>query len=459
MSEYGGTAVQSSATDAELGALLDYWTAQLAAENAFDADADGLEPWQFDDAGLLAELGRVQRQRSGLAARWLKLLAEAEARQATVRRASLPTAGWLVDGNTHSARSARDEVQLAAGLAAQPVVAQALTSGQVSVEQAQVIVRGLGRLPAELSMTQVAEVAADLVARAADFGPAGLARLVNRAVEVIAPEVAEEADRCAVERLDAEQRRDRYFSWRQDFDGAWLFQGKLGTVAGQQLISVLRSLVAGQSSAAALVGVELSRGQATADALVVLAEHFAGCQSLPTVGGECARVTVNIDYDVLCGKLGTATLINTETGNTDTPITAQEARRIACDAMLLPIVLNGNSEPLDVGREKRLFSSTLRQVPINRDRGCAFPGCDRGPAECEGHHILSWRAGGETSLRNGVLLCTYHHHLVEPDPNAPPDSQWQIQLDAHGDPEFDSPVGRGAPPGQRRWRQHHRYRT
>ena len=157
---------------------------------------------------------------------------------------------------------------------------------------------------------------------------------------------------------------------------------------------------------------ELSRAQAAADALVVLAEHYAGCQSLPTVGGECARVMVNIDYDVFCGKLGTATLLNT-----DTPITAQEARRLACDALLVPMVLDGSSEPLDVGREKRLFTLTLRQVLINRDRGCGFPGCDRGPAECEGHHILSWRAGGETSLRNGVLLCTYHHHLVEPDPN------------------------------------------
>ncbi|MCB0913708.1 MAG: HNH endonuclease, partial [Propionibacteriaceae bacterium] len=82
----------------------------------------------------------------------------------------------------------------------------------------------------------------------------------------------------------------------------------------------------------------------------------------------------------------------------------------------------------------------------------------RAPAECDAHHIIPWHAGGATSIDNGVLVCEHHHHLVEPNPNRPPGTRWVIRLDARGHPEFGAPEGRGAPPGQRRWRQHHRYR-
>lgn len=418
-------------------------------------DADPLEPWQFTDKGLLAELRMVQRELSRVRGRWLALLAESERREATLRLAGLPTSSWLVDRNTHSARAARAEVRLALRLDAQPPVAEALGSGSLSVEQARVIVTGLDRLPDDLDAAQRAAVAAQLIDLGAEFGPYGLSRLVNRAVEVVAPQVVEDADRRAVERAEAAQQRGRFVTWQRDpEDGSWLLHGKLPAVAGEQLIGLVKALGAKARKAAALAGEELSRGQAHADALVGLAGHYAGCRKPPRLGADRPRILVNIDYGVLRGELGTATLLNT-----GEQISAGEARRLACDAQILPVVMGAESVPLDVGRERRLFTSHLRALLIARDQGCAFPGCHVGPAECEAHHRRPWWAGGETSLDNGVLQCKFHHHVVEPVPGAPPGTQWVVRLDARGNPEFGAPEGIGGPPGQRRWRQHHRYRT
>lgn len=414
----------------------------------------GLEPWRLTDKRLLSELEEAQLQATRAQARWLALLAEAERREVTQRRLGLPTAGWLTDRNTHWARSARDEVRLAVRLDAQPIVAGALAAGRVSLEQARVIVHGLDRLPDDLGSGQREAVAAQLVEFAGEFGPYGLSRLVNRVVEVVAPEVAEDADRRAVERAEAEQARDRYLTWRKDADGAVVVRGKLGKVAGQQLVGVLRSLAARQRKAVRAAGSELAWTQAQADALVELAAHFCSCRRPPRLGADRPRLLVSVELDVLRGRLGTATLLNT-----GDRITAGEVRRLACDADILPVVMGGKSVPLDLGRRRRLFTGHLRALLIARDQGCAFPGCDRGPEECEGHHILSWYLGGRTALGNGVLLCRFHHHLVEPDPNAPPDTQWLIRLDSSGRARFGAPVGVGAPPGERCWRQHHRYRT
>ncbi|MCC6497257.1 MAG: DUF222 domain-containing protein [Propionibacteriaceae bacterium] len=413
-----------------------------------------LEPWRLTDRRLLAELAEAQLRATRAQARWLELLAEAERREVTLRQLGLPTAGWLTDRNTHWARSAREEVRLAVRLDAQPLVARAVAEGALSLEQARVIVHGLDRLPDDLDGRQREAVAAQLVEFGSEFGPYGLSRLVNRAVEVVAPEVAEEADRRALERVEAEQERDRYLTWRKDADGALLFRGKLGKVAGQQLVGVLRSLAARQRKAARTAGSGPAWTQAHADALVELASHFCSCGRLPRRGGDRPRLLVSVELDVLGGRLGAATLLNT-----GDRITAGEARRLACDADILPVVLDGRSVPLDLGRRRRLFAGPLRALLIARDQGCAFPGCDRGPQDCDGHHIVSWYTGGRTELRNGVLLCQFHHRLVEPDPNAPPGRQWLIRLDSSGRAEFGAPEGMGAPPGERRWRQHHRYRS
>lgn len=410
------------------------------------------EPWRYSDASLVEELDRLGRQLARLKARWLALVAEAERRDACSQATGFTTAGWLVDARSHSPRTARHEVALATGLESQPTVKDALGRGDLSVEQAAVIVSGLQRLPAELTPAQQEAVAATLVGYAAEFGPVPLRRLVNRAVEVVAPEIAEAADRAAVERADREQRRSRHLSWWREDDGGLHLAGRLPAVAGEQLVTLVSAIAAGRLRSAALAGEAVSFGQACADALATIVEQYSATGRAPAAGGDRPRVVVTLSYQTLLSGLGPASLL----GNGER-ITPGEARRLACDAGILPVVLGGASQPLDVGREQRLFSGALRQAVLLRDGGCAFPTCDRGPADCDLHHLRPWWAGGETKLSNAVALCVRHHHLVEPNPTAPPGGQWEVHLDPHGNPAFLAP----ARPGQTRRveRQHHRFRT
>ncbi len=91
-------------------------------------------------------------------------------------------------------------------------------------------------------------------------------------------------------------------------------------------------------------------------------------------------------------------------------ITASEARRLACTAKTLPIILNGKSLPIDLGWTRRLFSLVQRKALLIRDRTCRAEGCDIPGTWAEAHHWVPWSTGGPTDLDHGVLLCSHHHH-------------------------------------------------
>ena len=148
---------------------------------------------------------------------------------------------------------------------------------------------------------------------------------------------------------------------------------------------------------------------------------------LPANGGDRPQVNVTIDIDILRTGVGVGTL------DTGERLTATQARRMACDAHLLPAVLDGAGQILDVGQARRLITGPLRRALVLRDRGCAFPGCDRPPKWCDGHHIRHWADGGPTSLENAVLLCMHHHRAIH-------HSDWQVRLGPDGLPEFLPPI-------------------
>jgi len=99
-------------------------------------------------------------------------------------------------------------------------------------------------------------------------------------------------------------------------------------------------------------------------------------------------------------------------GECHEPICAETARRLACDAGMIPVVLGSRSEPLDIGRLTRIVPAGMRRAVDLRDRHCRFPGCDRTAKWCECHHVIFWRDGGPTTVDNLVLLCRWHHVRV-----------------------------------------------
>ncbi|TWE12061.1 HNH endonuclease signature motif containing protein [Rudaeicoccus suwonensis] len=153
-----------------------------------------------------------------------------------------------------------------------------------------------------------------------------------------------------------------------------------------------------------------SPGKRRLDALLELITHATRDldASMSPMSGT-AKVVVLLPLDTLTEGRGHAT---TSSGDVIDPASA---RRLACDADLIPVVLGATSEPLDVGRQKRLVTAGLRTAVIVRDRHCTFPGCDRPPAWCEVHHIIPWWAGGGTSLTNSALVCARHHTIIHRD--------------------------------------------
>ncbi len=108
------------------------------------------------------------------------------------------------------------------------------------------------------------------------------------------------------------------------------------------------------------------------------------------------------------------------------PISAATARRLACDAGVIPAVLGSRGEPLDIGRLSRTVPAGMRRALHLRDRGCRFPGCDQPPHRTDAHHIRHWARHGPTSLANLVLLCAFHHWLVH-------EGQWTLHYDPAAD--------------------------
>jgi hypothetical protein len=82
---------------------------------------------------------------------------------------------------------------------------------------------------------------------------------------------------------------------------------------------------------------------------------------------------------------------------------------LTCDCEIRRVIVAGDSEVLDVGRASRTATPAQWHALVARDRHCQVPGCDRGPAHCDAHHIVHWTRGGETDLSNLVLLCWQHH--------------------------------------------------
>jgi hypothetical protein len=170
----------------------------------------------------------------------------------------------------------------------------------------------------------------------------------------------------------------------------------------------------------------------------------------PSHGGDRPRLVVTLDFDKLVRHALRAGAI-AEGDN----LTAGELRRLCCDADILPLVLGGTSELMDIGHTTRTVPNHIRHALERRDQGCVFPGCNRPARACEAHHIIPWWAGGTTSHTNLTLLCKHHHGIVEP-PHYPTTNRGQIRLGPDGIPEVVPPYRGGPEPPAIR---HQRFRT
>ncbi len=145
---------------------------------------------------------------------------------------------------------------------------------------------------------------------------------------------------------------------------------------------------------------------------------------MPLHGGDATSLFVTISLETLQSQLPGAGLVGEE------PASAGEVRRLACTARIIPVVLGGASEILDLGRSRRLFSPAQRKAMAVRDQRCRAEGCTVPAAWCEAHHATDpWARGGRSDLADGVLLCSWHHHRAH-------DPRYDARRTAEGDYRF-----------------------
>ena len=396
--------------------------------------------WGLSDAEVADLVGRVHGVDAAVAALRLRLVAEANGRDlgaaAGTGVAATSTAAWLAAGQHISRREAGRQVRLAADLHTRyERVRAALAADRLSLEQAQVIVTALDRLPGCVSVEQRCDAEGWLVEQAQVFGPDELRVLGRRVFEVIDSDGAEAEEGRL---LEAEERaaRARARLWMQRVgDGSTRggfslpdAQADMLKIALDALVSPRRPLPGDETPA--LVDPDLDQSRLPYDerlgrAFGELIEHLP-VDRLPQSGRSTPRMVIEIDYQRLISGLGAATL------SSGTRISAGEARRLACNSGLLPMVLGGDSVVLDLGREQRLFDHHQRIALGRTQHGCIADGCDRPPAWCEAHHCAPWSTGGRTDLDNAVLLCGWHHHLIH-------DTGWTARLAPDGIPELIPP--------------------
>ncbi|GAA0453630.1 HNH endonuclease [Paractinoplanes deccanensis] len=385
--------------------------------------------WPLSDDELTDCLQAAYRLEQAASALQARLVRQAETRGVPARHGSRGTAAWLRTVLLLDPSPARDLTERAAALGRQPAAEQALLDGHADMRQAAAIAdvvdsvrSGLSEL-GDVSAGEVEEVTqratTTLIEMAGRLPAYQLRRVGQRILAHVAPHLAERAEAAALARQEARAHQAREFTWSMPRDGIVRLSGRLSVEDAATVRAALEPLCA------PVAGDDRRPAQRRADALVDVCRLALRSGDLPDSGGEAAQVAVTIGYDPLTQALGAAT---TDSGER---LSGETARRMACDARILPVVLGGAGQVLDIGRTRRLATGALRRALHVRDRGCAFPDCDRPPRWTDAHHIISWASGGATSLDNLVLLCRTHHRVVHH-----PDTSWRIRLGADGLPEF-----------------------
>ena len=339
--------------------------------------------------GNIERLLELREQLSTAIAHGIQII---DADETTIVETGRATRSWLIEEQLLNPGEASKLRRLAKALPFHPNVDAGLRERKFSIAHAQVIIKAMALVPAEFE--EIIETA--LLELAEQTTPDDLGAAVETLL--VAAGVESSTDAAREKRLT-----ERGVSIARTFNGMWHINGMLTPEVGEAL-----EIALGQLNGPAGTEDERTAAQRQHDALGELASHYLAHSELPAVNGERPRIVVTIDYAALEDELHAA-WGRLPSGASVSP---QTARRLACDAEILPAVLGANGAVLDIAdNTKRCFSLGVRRAAwIEQDGRCAFPGCRRPPVDC--HHIVWWSNGGRSVLDNAAWLCAFHHWLI-----------------------------------------------
>jgi hypothetical protein len=350
------------------------------------------------DARIEEDFAELQSAMEQLEVERLRRLAEIDRRRLFERDGHLSSASWLAKWFRVAWGTARGEVRVARGLEEMPATREALERGDISMSAVKVLVAARQEDPEAFDRAETRLVEAATIHSMND-----LRRIASYWRQQAEREAATEGE----EALRARRRLHASLS----FLGMVRLDGDLDPETGDTLLTALQAVLDAEARSGG--SDERTPAQRRADALGEICRQWLDRPDRPSVAGERPHVTVTVDAHTLAEpEVGVDGSSWTSELDHAGPIDAHTARRLACDASVMRIVMSGRSEPLDVGRRTPVVPPSMRRAVIARDRQCRFPGCDRPHTWCDAHHVVHWADGGPTAVQNLVLLCRRHHRRV-----------------------------------------------
>lgn len=359
------------------------------------------------------------------------------------------TATWMSDHTGMSRHEAGRRVRLSGTLEDCPRTAAALRDGQVTPDHVAI----LGRAADDGLLGDVGQTEDVLLGAATKLTPERFRRHVQRLERQAAPpQTAAEIERQAYEQA--------WITLTPDPDGGVMEQvrGELDPITSQYVKKAFEALRAPEG-AEVPEGQRRTPAQRNAAALREIARFALEHAAAPATKQALPHVAVVMDYDTFAATnpaptalRGTDAVVadsnSTAAGGDSTapggdstapggnggaaaefvdgsPLSLDATRRILCDAEVRRIVVDSRGQPVNVGRATRKWSAAQRAAIVARDRHCRFPQCERPESWCVIHHVTWYSRGGHTDIRNGVLLCGYHHQQIVHDES----KGWTLTMD------------------------------
>ena len=357
-----------------------------------------------------------------------RTVAEADSRRMGDEIGARHTHEWWARRTRRTRADASRSTRLATALESEQYapVARELAAGRLRVEQARVIVEAIEAFPARIDADTRGVAESMLVDLAARHDARELRQIGKRILDTVAPEVGQSHEESALQEEEARADAGVDFILSDDGDGSCHGTFTVPSRIGKMLKRHLQALANPARHTEAELRDETGGWKPVrrrmGEAFVEYVERYP-VTATPQTAGVNATVVITMTLQELLGEHATALL------DDGTRMSAGQARRLACEANIIPVVLDSKSQPIDIGRAARLFTKAQRIALGLRDGGCTAKGCETSASGCHAHHDDPWSKGGATDLANGRLLCPRHHRLAH-------DSRYAMTVHADNKVEF-----------------------